>query len=399
VTEKKRGLTANPLDRIAPDTLFRVTAPTALGEGEPSRYRLEDIRPDPCQARRVLPEDLAGKLTAGEMGPGQAIEGMVGRAEEDPAVAKRLAGLRKLATSIQKHGLINPVTLRRVGAGLIIETGERRYWAHWLLVLDGHQEFMDIRGERVPEDTNVTARQLIENWRREDLNAVEKARGLWALRYELSGMKVNHGTPFPTNEGISDGEGVNHGTPPLVTWVQVEETLGISKRYRIFLLHVLDLCDKAQEIIAHYGLAERLVRPVTQKVKGRPNLQATVLQKVAESYDRAAEKGNDALKMGPDDVARLVDQLLRSEVEPEPPAPSRPSYARDFKRGLRASLRVFEKVSKETELDEVLAELVTTPDYAEVGKLAVELEPLVSDLAERWRAAMDREVTPEELRR
>jgi DNA-binding ferritin-like protein (Dps family) len=115
--------------------------------------------------------------------------------------------------------------------------------------------------------------------------------------------------------------------------------------------------------------------------------QVAILQKVAESYDKATQKGEDALKMGSDDVACLVDQLLRAEKgESKSSASSRPSYFHDFKRGLKASLRVFEKVGKEADLDAVLLELVSTPDYVEVGKLAAELEPLVHDLAERWRA-------------
>ena len=36
--------------------------------------------------------------------------------------------------------------LHRVNDDLIIETGERRYWAHWLLVLNGHSGFTEIRG-------------------------------------------------------------------------------------------------------------------------------------------------------------------------------------------------------------------------------------------------------------
>ena len=86
-------------------------------------------------------------------------------------------------------------------------------------------------------------------------------------------------------------------------------------------------------------------------------------------------------------MARLVDQLLRAEKGEKSSASSRPSYFYDFKRGLKASLRVFERVGKEADLDAVLSELVTTPAYVEVGKLAAKLEPLVRDLAERWRAA------------
>ena len=372
---KKRGLTGEyvPTEKITPDTLFRVTAPAPMGEGEPVKYRLEDIRPDPQQARRILPEDLAGKLAAGEMGPREAIEAMVGQAEEAPVVAKRLAGLRELATSIQNHGLINPVTLHWVGGDLLIETGERRYWAHWLLVLDGHREFMEIRGELVAEDTNVTARQLIENWQREDLNVVEKAKGLWALRYELSG--VTPGTRLADAEDAEDTGEVTPGTP-LVPWKTVEEVLELSKRHRIRLLKVLALCPKAQALTSQFGLTEKVVRPIAERLLDSPDLQVKALE-------QAGKKGLSATE-----VERLVDQLLRvEEVESKSSTPPRPSYFQDLKRGLRASLRVFDRAREETELDAVLSELVTTPDYAEVGELAAELEPLVHDLAERWRAA------------
>jgi len=383
--KKKRGLVGPyiPTEHIAPDTLFRVTTSAPAKEEKPSKYRLEDIRPDPYQSRQILPEDLARKLAAREIGPREAIEAMMGRGKADPVVAKRLRGLRKLAASIQRHGLINPVTLRQVDGGLVIETGERRYWAHWLLVLDGHQEFAEMRGVVVEEGRNAVARQLVENWQRENLNAVEKARGLWALRYALSG--VNHGSPLDSEHPKAPSRRVNHGSP-LIPWGKVQEELGISRRYCIFILAVLDLCEEAQAIIARYDLSERLVRPVTQRLKDRPDLQVAALQAVAVSCDEAAQKGDESLRMGPDDVARLVDRLLRAEEKP-PLIPPRPSYASDFKRGLRASLRVFERVQKEADLDAVLSELVTTPDYAEVGELAARLEPLVHDLAERWRAA------------
>ena len=108
-----------------------------------------------------------------------------------------------------------------------------------------------IKATVATEGISVRAHQLIENVMREDIDAVEKAQGFLALRYELSGF-----------ENEAEG-GSNHGSP-LVAWGQVEKALNVSRRYRQYVTSVLKLSDEAQEIVRQHKLTERAVRPRPQ---------------------------------------------------------------------------------------------------------------------------------------
>ena len=136
--------------------------------------------------------------------------------------------LKRLADSIEQHGLISPISVRPPrpdeitppGITYFIVTGERRYWAHvYLLSQDklihaGQTTTspQEIKITLAPSGITVRAHQLIENLLREDLNAVERARGMWALRYELSG--VNYSSPLP-GQAEAEADIVNYQFTPL----------------------------------------------------------------------------------------------------------------------------------------------------------------------------------------
>ena len=87
------------------------------------------------------------------------------------------ASLADLADSIRTHGIIQPLTVRRLASGYYqIIAGERRWRAAKLAVLD-----------QVPaviieaDDRKVMELGLIENLQREDLNPIEEAMGYKAL--------------------------------------------------------------------------------------------------------------------------------------------------------------------------------------------------------------------------
>lgn len=90
--------------------------------------------------------------------------------------------LNELAASIQKHGLINPITVSKIqgeGAlGFQIVAGERRYRAHQLL---DRKSIAAIVTDGNPEEI-----ALIENIQREDLNPIEEAEGLARLKERYS---------------------------------------------------------------------------------------------------------------------------------------------------------------------------------------------------------------------
>ena len=85
--------------------------------------------------------------------------------------------LADLAASIQEHGIIQPLTVRRLSTGYYqIIAGERRWRA---AKLAGRMEVPVVIIEA--DDRKVLELGLIENLQREDLNPVEEAEGYLAL--------------------------------------------------------------------------------------------------------------------------------------------------------------------------------------------------------------------------
>jgi ParB family chromosome partitioning protein len=77
--------------------------------------------------------------------------------------------LQELAASIERHGLIQPVTVKRQEGreGYVLVAGERRYRAHELL---GREDILAVVTSGDPEEIS-----LIENVQREDLHPLEEA--------------------------------------------------------------------------------------------------------------------------------------------------------------------------------------------------------------------------------
>lgn len=364
MAKKKTGLSSTLFSGI--DPYAQEEEERAEETHEAARIPLAAIRPDPNQPRRILPPDLAYELQAGNLGPQQALRAWFEREEAEEAETQ--ASLRRLAESIARHGLINPITIRKPdpeeripGDGsYFIVTGERRFWAQVLLATEGRriQEGAtsvgadEIRATVAAEGITIRAHQLIENIMREDINAVEKAEGLEALRFELSG--VNYRSP----RGRETGERteVNDSSPQaLVPWTRVSEELGISKRYRIFLTSVLKLSPEAQEIVRAANLAETTIRPIVQKLRDYPSLQVEALQQLVRwQEENAAEEGSQrAITRS---VKELVEQLLARQqssapaaeiVEKAARAVDAEAQTRTFRRRLRGTARFLQRLPAE----------------------------------------------------
>ena len=131
------------------------------------RILLEMVRPDPVQPRRVLPESIHFTFHNNRATPTQALRELVqmvqvaarqrGRPfnsvlelmpnsdedrEDEQNVSltpeeQLLRDLVNLAVTIRDDGQVNPLTVVDASQGVTrlfrIETGERRYWATWLL--------------------------------------------------------------------------------------------------------------------------------------------------------------------------------------------------------------------------------------------------------------------------
>jgi hypothetical protein len=91
--------------------------------------------------------------------------------------------LVRLAASIDKDGLIHPITVVRSGDRYTIESGERRWLAYHLLAMYRGGKYFRIPA--VVFDKLDVWRQAAENTRREDLNAIDRARGLALLLMDM----------------------------------------------------------------------------------------------------------------------------------------------------------------------------------------------------------------------
>jgi len=163
---------------------------------------LERIEPDFDQPRRILPSGLHARLHEGQIASRDAIEQLLRRRDSDDLVRMILegegdsSGLLGLAESIGEVGLRQPINVYEIahanhptGVAYRIGEGERRYWAHWILVLSGREEFKRIRCvvERgAPTALQVRIRQLAENAVRQDLPAMARARLMLGLKDSLA---------------------------------------------------------------------------------------------------------------------------------------------------------------------------------------------------------------------
>lgn len=408
MAKKKTGLSQTLFGQIDPyGTQVEETTITPMNV--PATLPLAAIRPDSDQPRRLLPSSLSQALAIGQLTPVEALQGWLSQVNEtDPeALPKPMRELRRLADSIAQHGLINPITVRPVrseetlppGVEYVVVTGERRYWSHVLLSVEGRtiREGSEvsmpdqIKAVVVQAGISIRAHQLIENLMREDINAVEKARGLWALRYELSG--VNRGSPILDE---TESNRVNQGSPAasgtattLVPWSQVEEALRISKRYRIFITGVLNMSPEAQILVAEHSLSERIIRPIVQKLKGRPDLQVEALHKLVQ-WREVQDSEDEPRQPLMDSTEALVAELLnRSETTDKTRSPARkslpparrPAGAEQFRNKVQAALRFLNKL-EEPDLMGLTQDLATTSRYGEVVEELRDLRERIDTILE-----------------
>jgi ParB-like partition proteins len=108
--------------------------------------------------------------------------------------------LEELASSIERHGVIQPVVLRKLGKGYELVAGERRWRAARMA---GLKEIPGIVKELTDEENMLLA--IIENMQREDLNPIEEAEGLkqmidaYGLTQEQVSYSVGKSRPYITN--------------------------------------------------------------------------------------------------------------------------------------------------------------------------------------------------------
>lgn len=203
--------------RFTVDSLFADTTPRAAGVTDlpnAKEIRLARISPDPSQPRQTFDDER----------------------------------LEELAESMRLEGVLQPIAVRyeRDDDRYVIIHGERRWRAARMAGLDSIPAIV----RDVPEERRLV-QQLMENVVREDLNAIDRAAALRALKSQMDDAP----------------------------WEQVAETVGI-RRSRLFqLLGTEKLPDSVQQDLR----AGRLSEKQTRVLQGLPQTAQEVLARFIRS--------------------------------------------------------------------------------------------------------------------
>jgi hypothetical protein len=179
-----------------------------------------------------------------------------------------LRDLVNLAVTIRDDGQVNPLTVVDVSQGVTrlfrIETGERRYWATWLMrdFLSSYTGDGMIPCIVIPPTTASPFRQAKENTSRAGLNAIAMARQVALLLLHVHGFPMPEG---PVNHDFYrqalelDLRGKREYTDAILSAMG-----GITKQQLSDYKMLLKLGDEAVEIADRHNLEQLKLRYVLQ---------------------------------------------------------------------------------------------------------------------------------------
>ena len=292
-TDKLDALLASVTEDMLGDDLPQHFADNGI---RVERILLEMLRPDPVQPRRVLPERIHFKFHEDRMTPSQALREMVQFAQvsarqqgrpfanvlellpdpdsetEEPDKLSpeedTLRDLVNLAVTIRDDGQVNPLTVVDVSEGVTrlyrIETGERRYWAAWLLrdFFPGYESNGMIDCIVIPVEKSSVFRQAKENTARKGLTAIAMARQAALL------LLTVHGYDIPihavNNDFYRQALDLDLRGKSDFKEAVFSAMGGIGKMHFSHYKSLLRLSDEAWELADRHNLDEFRLRPVLQ---------------------------------------------------------------------------------------------------------------------------------------
>lgn len=298
MARKKREINTSLLDSVTADMLGSDEVDFFQDDSlRVERILLELVRPDPLQPRRVLPDRVYQSFHDNRLTPTQALRELIQTAQlaarqqgrpftnvldllgnPDDESEQELAPLSpeeqlvydlvNLAITIRDDGQVNPLTVVDVSEGVSrqfrIETGERRYWATWLLrdFIAGYDSDGMIPCIIIPNESASAFRQAKENTARSGLSAIAMARQAALLLLYVHGYEMPIG-PVPTDfyrQALDlDMRGKREHTESILSAMGGLDKTRFS-RYKA-LLH---LCNEAFDMADRHNLDEARLRYLIQ---------------------------------------------------------------------------------------------------------------------------------------
>jgi len=301
------------------------------------RLLLELVRPHPVQPRRVLPERIHQAFHQQQLTPTQALRELIqivqvaARQQSRPFTSvldlltqpegenettselspeeTLLRDLVNLAVTIRDDGQVNPLTVVDVSEGVShlyrIETGERRYWATWLLrdfIPDSNSDGT-IPCIVIPTKTASVFRQAKENTSRSGLTAVAMARQAALLlltvhSYEIPDYAVEN--DFYRQALTLDLRNKREHTDAILAAMG-----GIGRMHFSRYKALLQLSDEALETADRHDLEEGVLRHVIQLPS---EAQSEMIQQIVQ------------FKLTGKQVKEIIEHNSTSELDDKPDA-------------------------------------------------------------------------------
>ncbi len=187
-----------------------------------------------------------------------------------PRTVFREDALLELCESIRRHGILQPLSVRRVGTGYELIAGERRLRAG---IMAGLTEIPCIVMNMTDQESGMTA--LVENLQRQDLDFIEEARGISLL---MSSWDMSQ--------------------------EQVARVLGKSQSAVANKLRLLQHSGKVLEALRQGGLTER---------HGRALLKLTAEREKLQAIEHIVRRGLSVAR-----TEQYIDDLLQNRNQKEP---------------------------------------------------------------------------------
>ena len=247
--------------------------------------------------------------------------------------------LRELAASIAQSGLIEPIVVRPGKNGkYVIIAGERRWRAAQIAKL---KQLPVIVNDCSDDDMELLA--LEENLHREDLNDVDRGRALKSIREKFG-----------------------------LTWEQLGQRVGLSRRRVIMLAGLPDLPEDIQEEIAQGRLTEKHSRALSKLKDGDQQRRfLAIIQREQLSGDRAIAAVNAFQRDPTSNIDHAVASVAKTKGVSEKSSRNTRSIIKAEAQLIAALDRVRVDGLSADERATLMKELITLIDVAQriVGQL------------------------------
>ncbi len=189
--------------------------------------------------------------------------------------------LQELSASIKQHGIIQPITVRKISEKKYqLISGERRYKASKLLGNKTIPAFI-----KVTEDDNILELSLIENIQREDLNSIEIAISYKKLIDELKINQENLGSRVGKDRSTINNYLRLLKLPPTIQKGLIDNKIQMGHARSLITLEKSDIQLKIYQLILSNKLSVRKTEDLVRNLnKEKFSLKKKDLKKNNELF-------------------------------------------------------------------------------------------------------------------